>query len=135
MRWPAFRFKIRHLMIGVAVAALGLFHLRVLWGRADEIVYCQWSEDWRPWNLGHAVRVQLDADRSRAYNLTKEDVMDGLKPGRMVVDPREPPPPPGVVFGFRIYNDLVPYENIVLKANSDGVIVRLKDVAKVKIDW
>ena len=134
MRRPDFRFKIRHLMIGVAIAALGLFLLRAIRGTADEIICCQWSEDWRPWNLGHAVRVQLDVDRLRAYNLSKEDVMTALRPSRLV-GPKEPPPPPGVVFGIVVYKDPAAYGTIILKAYPDGTLVRLKDVAKVEVDW
>ena len=134
MRRTSLRFKIRLLLIGMAVAAVGLFCFRAAWGGADEIIDCQWSEDWRPWNLGHAIRVRPDVDRLRAFDLSEEDVMRSLEPSRMI-DPREPPPPPGVVFGFRVDKDPVPYGNIIVKSNPDGTIVRLKDVAKVKVDW
>jgi multidrug efflux pump subunit AcrB len=121
-------------LIGVAVAAVGLFLLRATWGTADEVILRQYSEDWRPWNRGHTLRVRLDIDRLRAYDLSKEDVMRALTPSRMV-DPKEPPAPPGVVFVTRVYKRLDQYENIILKANAEGDVVRLKDVAKVEFGW
>ena len=118
-------------MIGVAVAAVGLFLLRAIWGRADEIIVRQYSEDWRPWNRGHELRVRLDLDRLRANNLSKEDVMEALTPSSLG-DPKQVDPPPGVVFTKGSYRP-DQYENIVLKANAEGEILRLKDVAKIEI--
>jgi multidrug efflux pump subunit AcrB len=118
-------------MICVAVAAVGLFVFRVTWGRADEFIVLQYSEDWRPWNRGHAFRIRLDIDRLRANNLSKEDVMEALRPSTMI-DPKQVDPPPGVVFMTR-YVRPDRYENIILKADADGEIVRLKDVAKVEV--
>lgn len=83
-----------------------------------------------PWDRGDAVRVRLDVDRLRAYDLSKEDVMRALTPSG-VVDPREPLPPPGVVFD-RHLSGPEGYENVILKANAEGDVVRLKDVATVE---
>ena len=38
-RRPFSRLKIRHLMIGVAFAAVGVFLIRGAWGLADEVMY------------------------------------------------------------------------------------------------
>jgi hypothetical protein len=83
-----------------------------------------------PWNRGDAVRVRLDPERLRACGLSKEDVMRALTPSR-IVDPKEPLPPPGVVFITHPRPDQ--YENCIVKANAEGDIVRLKDVAKVEL--
>jgi hypothetical protein len=120
-------------MIGVAVAAVGLLVLRVSWGTAEVIVVRRYSKDWRPWNRGHEVRVRLDADRLRAYGLSKDDAMKALTPSRMV-DPQEPPPPPGVVFVTHRYGRPDQWENVILRVSPDGEsIVRIKDVAKVEV--
>lgn len=134
MRRPDLCFRVRHLMIGVAVAAVGSFSLRTIWGRADEIIVRQYSEDWRPWKRGREFRVRLDLERLRAHDLSREDVMKALGESRMI-DPSEPKradPPPGVVFMTR-YHRPDQYANIILKASPEGDIVRLKDVAKVGV--
>lgn len=130
---PDLRFRVRHLIISVAVAAGGLFLLRTTWGTAEEIIVRQYPEDWRPWNRGHAVRLRLDIDRLRAYNLCKEDVMQALKETR-IYSPKRVDPPPGVVFVTRL-DKPNQYENFVLKANPEGEIIWLKDVADVEVDW
>jgi hypothetical protein len=83
-----------------------------------------------PWNHGNAFQVRLDIDRLRACGLSKEDVMRALTPNSF--DPKASPRPPGVVFVTRLRKP-DQYENIILKANPDGVVVRLKDVAKVEL--
>jgi hypothetical protein len=122
-------------MIGVAVAAVGLFVLRATWIGSDEFIVRQYSGEWRPWNRGHGFRVRVDLDRLRAHGISKEDVMDALKPSGMVGSPgRVDPPPPGVVFMTR-YVTPDRYENIILKAIPEGDLVRLKDVAKIERSW
>jgi len=90
----------------------------------------QYSWDGHPGNRGDAIRVWLDRDRLLAYDLSQDDLMTALTPSG-TVDPQEPPPLPGVVFVSRLRKP-DQYENIVLKANAEGEIVRLKDVAKVE---
>lgn len=54
-----------------------------------------------------------------------------------MIDPSEPKrvdPPPGVVFLTHLYR-YGDYENIILSATPEGEIVRLKDVAKVEVEW
>jgi AcrB/AcrD/AcrF family len=136
MRRPELRLKIRHRVVSVAIAAVGLFLLRAICGMGEEVIIRQYSENWRPWNRGDTVRVRLDIDRLRAYDLSKDDVMKALGESRMV-DPSEPKrvdPPPGVVFVTRL-DKPDRYENIILKANAEGEIVRLRDVAKVEVGW
>jgi AcrB/AcrD/AcrF family len=133
MRRTDLQFGIRHLMIGVAVAAIGLFIFRATWDKTDEVIIRQYSKDWRPWNRGDAVRVRLNIDRLGAYHLSKDDVMRALTPSGWV-DPKVPPPPPGVVFDARLCTP-EQYEKVILKENADGEIIRLKDVAKVEFGW
>ena len=84
-----------------------------------------------PWNRGNAVQVRLDIDRLHAYGLSEADVMSALTTSG-TVDPKEPLPPPGVVFNRHLSRP-DQYENVILKANPEGDIVRLKDVAKVEL--
>jgi hypothetical protein len=51
-----------------------------------------------------------------------------------MVDPNEPPPPPGVVFVTHVYGKPSQWANIILKVRPDGEsIVRIKDVADVEV--
>jgi hypothetical protein len=133
MRRADFRLGIRHPLIGMAVAAACLFLLWGTWDKANEVIIRQYSSDWRPWNGGDEVRVRLDADRLRAHHLSKEDVIRALAPNG-IVDPNVPPAPIGVVFDTHLGTP-GQYENVILKADAEGEIVRLKDVAKVESGW
>jgi hypothetical protein len=82
-----------------------------------------------PWNRDEGVRVRLDADRLRAYNLSREGVVEALTPSGFV-DPKEPLPPTGVVFVKHLSRPEL-YENVILRADAEGNIVRLKDVGQV----
>jgi hypothetical protein len=122
-------------MIGVALAAVGLFVLQETWIRSDEFIVRQYSGEWRPWNRGHGFRVRVDMDRLRANGLSKEDVIYALTPSSLVGSPgRVDLPPPGVVFMTR-YVTPDQYENSILKATAEGEILRLKDVAKIERSW
>jgi hypothetical protein len=124
---------VRRFMIVAALAAVGLGLLRAAWDIAKELVICEYSEPWRPWNRGDAVRIRLDFGRLRTYDLSKDAVTRALEPSGLVGSRRRIEPP-GVVFATRIHQR-EQYENIILKANAEGEIVRLKYVAKVEVDW
>jgi multidrug efflux pump subunit AcrB len=49
-----------------------------------------------------------------------------------MVDPKEPPPPPGVVFSPHPRPEQ--FEEVILRANPEGEIVRLRDVGKIEAD-
>jgi len=123
-------------MIGVVVAAAGFTLVRATWDRADEFIVRQYSPDWRPWKRGEAIRVRLDLDRLRAFALSREDVMKAFAESRMIdpVQTKRADPPPGVVFVTRLAR-LDRNQNIILRANAQGEIIRLKDVAKVEVAW
>jgi|GEM_PF-5240883 len=92
----------------------------------------QYPEDPEPSNRDYTIRVRLDVGRLRTHDLTKEDVIKGLTEGCSIIgSPRPPEPPPGVVYFPRVIPDRV--ENLILKANPDGEIVRLRDVAKNEV--
>jgi multidrug efflux pump subunit AcrB len=87
-----------------------------------------------PWNHGDAIRVRLDIDRLRAYDLSSEDVMKAMSEASVIGSPRRVEPPPGVVFVRHLLRPKQ-YENLILRASAEGEIVRLKDVAKVEGGW
>ncbi len=87
------------------------------------------------------MRVWLNLDRMRAYNLSSDDVMKALGQQSMIGSPGRLGQATGktsqtveyVLTWVGRYNKPEQYENIILKANPDGEILRLKDVAKVEL--
>ena len=97
-----------------------------------------------PRNLGNrifAMRVWLDPERMRAYNLSSEDVMKALSEQSMIGSPGRLGQATGktsqskeyVLTYIGRYNKPDQYENIILKANPEGEILRLKDVGQVEL--
>src|SRR6476620_10007082 len=98
----------------------------------------------RPVNLGNrafAMRVWLKPDRMRAYNLSTEDVMKALAEQSVIGSPGRLGQATGKTSQSREYvltyvgryNKPDQYANIILKANPEGEILRLKDVAEVEL--
>jgi len=89
----------------------------------------------------YAMRVWLDLDRMRAYNLSSDDIMKSLGQQSMIGSPGRLGQATGktsqtveyVLTYVGRYNKPDQYENIILKANPDGEILRLKDVAKIEL--
>ncbi|MES1213265.1 MAG: efflux RND transporter permease subunit [Singulisphaera sp.] len=87
----------------------------------------------------YAMRVWLNLDRMRAYNIGAEDVMKAVGEQSMIGSPGRLGQATGrtsqtveyVLTWVGRYNKPEQYENIVLKANPDGEILRLKDVAEI----
>ncbi len=97
-----------------------------------------------PRNLGNrifAMRVWLNPDRMRAYNVSSEDVMKALSEQSMIGSPGRLGQATGktsqskeyVLTYIGRYNKPEQYANIILKANPDGEILRLKDVGEVEL--
>jgi HAE1 family hydrophobic/amphiphilic exporter-1 len=97
-----------------------------------------------PRNLGNrifAMRVWLDPDRMRAYKLSTEDVMKALSEQSMIGSPGRLGQATGktsqtkeyVLTYIGRYNKPEQYANIILKANPEGEILRLKDVGDVEL--
>ncbi|HMB03299.1 MAG TPA: efflux RND transporter permease subunit [Isosphaeraceae bacterium] len=89
----------------------------------------------------YAMRVWLKLDRMRAYNLSADDVMKALGQQSMIGSPGRLGQATGktsqtveyVLTYVGRYNKPDQYRNIILKANPDGEILRLKDVADVEL--
>src|SRR3984885_9888755 len=97
-----------------------------------------------PRNLGNrifAMRVWLNPDRMRAYNLSSEDVMKALQEQSVIGSPGRLGQATGkmsqskeyVLTYIGRYNKPDQYENIILKANPNGEILRVKDVGQVEL--
>src|SRR4029079_2638553 len=97
-----------------------------------------------PRNLGNRIfemRVWLDPDRMRAYNVSSEDVMKALSEQSMIGSPGRLGQATGKTSQTKEYvltyigrfNKPEQYADIILKANPDGEILRLKDVGEVEL--
>jgi HAE1 family hydrophobic/amphiphilic exporter-1 len=97
-----------------------------------------------PRNLGNrtfAMRVWLNPDRMRAYNISTEDVMKALAEQSVIGSPGRLGQATGKTSQSREYvltyigrfNKPEQYANIVLRANPDGEILKLKDVGEVEL--
>jgi HAE1 family hydrophobic/amphiphilic exporter-1 len=92
-------------------------------------------------NRAYAMRIFLDLERMRAYKVSAADVMKAVKEQSMIGSPGRLGQATGetsqaveyVLTWVGRYNKPEQYENIVLRANSDGEILRLKDVARVEL--
>jgi hydrophobic/amphiphilic exporter-1 (mainly G- bacteria), HAE1 family len=88
-----------------------------------------------------AMRVWLNLDRMRAYNVSADDVMKAVGAQSMIGSPGRLGQATGrtsqsveyVLTWVGRYNLPEQYEDIVLKANPDGEILRLKDVAEIEL--
>jgi HAE1 family hydrophobic/amphiphilic exporter-1 len=97
-----------------------------------------------PKNLGNrifAMRVWLDPERMRQRNLSAEDVMKALAEQSMIGSPGRTGQATGKMSQSKEYvltyigrfNRPEQYKNIVLRADPDGKILRLRDVADVEL--
>src|ERR1043165_1668391 len=89
----------------------------------------------------YAMRVWLNPDRMRAYNSSVEEVMQSLaeqsiigRPGRLGQSSGIAAQSLEYVLTYKgRYNKPEEYENIIVRANSEGEILKLKDVAEVEL--
>jgi HAE1 family hydrophobic/amphiphilic exporter-1 len=88
-----------------------------------------------------AMRLWLDPDRLAARNLTASDVVQALREQNVQVAAGSigsSPAPEGQTFQLsvraegRLY-DVGQFENVVVKAGSDGALVRVKDVGRAEL--
>src|SRR6478736_3209513 len=89
----------------------------------------------------YAMRVWLNPDRMRAYKISPDEVMEALsdqsiigKPGRIGRGDGDRAEALEYVLAYTDrFNDPKQYENVVIRANPNGEILRLKDVATVTL--
>lgn len=88
-----------------------------------------------------AIRVWLNPERMRAYNISAKDVLKSIdeqsvlaRPGRVGLSSGKTAQSQEYVFTYKgWYNTPEQYNEIILRANADGEILKLKDVAKVEV--
>lgn len=91
-------------------------------------------------NRAYAMRIWLNPDRMRAYNVSTEEVMKAIdeqsvigRPGRTGQATGKTAQSLEYVLTYQgRYNEPKQYEDIILRANPDGEALRLKDVAEVE---
>lgn len=89
----------------------------------------------------YAMRVWLNPDRMRAYKVSPDEVMEALndqsiigKPGRIGRgDSKQAEALEYVLTYSDRFNDPKQYENVIIRANANGEMLRLKDVATVSL--
>ncbi|NDA63599.1 MAG: efflux RND transporter permease subunit, partial [Chitinophagia bacterium] len=89
----------------------------------------------------YAMRVWLNPDRMRAYNISPDEVMEALsdqsiigKPGRIGRGDGQRAEALEYVLAYSDrFNDPKQYENVIIKSNPKGENLRLKDIASVAL--
>lgn len=90
----------------------------------------------------YAMRIWLNPDRMRAYNVSTDDVMEAIAEQSIIARPGRIGQSSGktaqsleyVLIYEGQYNQPEQYANIIIRANSDGEILYLKDIAKVELN-
>lgn len=88
----------------------------------------------------YAMRIWLKPDRMRAYNVSSEEVMKALEeqsiigsPGRLGQSSGKKSQSLEYVLTYQgRYSEPEQYENVIIRANAEGEILRLKDIASVE---
>ena len=89
----------------------------------------------------YAMRVWLKPDRMRAYNISTEEVLEALeqqsvigRPGRLGQASGKKAQSLEYVLTYKgRFNMPEEYNNIIVKANAEGEILKLKDIAEVEL--
>lgn len=90
---------------------------------------------------GYAMRVWLKPDRMRAYNVSVDEVMEALgeqsvigSPGRLGRSDGKRSQSLEYVLTYEgRYSEPDQYKNVIIRANPDGEILYLKDIAEVEL--
>ena len=88
-----------------------------------------------------AIRVWLNPDRMRAYNISADEVLKAIdeqsvlaRPGRVGLSSGKTAQSQEYVFTYKgWYNTPEQYDDIIVKATADGEMLKLKDVAQVEV--
>ncbi|QNF35144.1 efflux RND transporter permease subunit [Adhaeribacter swui] len=89
----------------------------------------------------YAMRIWLNPDRMRAYNISVEEVMKALgeqsiigRPGRLGQSSGIAAQSLEYVLTYKgRYNEPKEYENVIVRANAEGESIHLKDIATVEL--
>ncbi len=89
----------------------------------------------------YAMRIWLNPDRMRAYDISTDEVMEALQEQSIIGRPGRLGRSSGIkaqsleyVLTYKgRYNEAEQYEDILVRANSEGESVHLRDIAKVEL--
>lgn len=86
----------------------------------------------------YAMRVWLNPGKLAAYNLTPQEVMEAINHQNLEAAPGKFGEGSPMAFEYTIkykgkLNEEMDYENIVIRAENGGKVLRLKDIAKVEL--
>lgn len=89
----------------------------------------------------YAMRIWLKPDRMRAYNISTEEVMEAIdeqsvigRPGRLGQSSGKTAQSLEYVLTYKgRYNKPEEYGDIIIRANAEGEVLKLKDVAEVEL--
>jgi HAE1 family hydrophobic/amphiphilic exporter-1 len=89
----------------------------------------------------YAMRVWLKPDRMRAYNISAEEVLEAMEDQSILARPGRIGQSSGMtsqsleyVLTYQDrYNEPEQYEDIIIRANEEGEIIQLKDIADIKL--
>ena len=90
-------------------------------------------------NREYAMRVWLNPAQMATYNVTPNEVMAAIQDKSLEAAPGKFGEQSQEAFEYVIkykgkFNKSEDYENIIIRANADGSVLRLKDVARVKFE-
>jgi HAE1 family hydrophobic/amphiphilic exporter-1 len=88
-----------------------------------------------------AIRVWLNPERMRAYKVSAEEVLEAIdeqsvlaRPGRVGLSSGKTAQSQEYVFTYKgWYNKPEQYQDIVIRANANGEILKLKDIGEVEV--
>ncbi|MFT7345170.1 MAG: HAE1 family hydrophobic/amphiphilic exporter-1, partial [Lentimonas sp.] len=92
-------------------------------------------------NRQYAMRVWLKPDRMRAYNIAADEVMKAMEEQSIIGRPGRLGQSSGInaqsleyvlIYQDR-YNEPKQYEEIIIRANEEGELIKLKDIAEVEL--
>lgn len=89
----------------------------------------------------YAMRVWLKPDRMRAYNISAEEVLEAMDEQSVIARPGRLGQSSGIqaqaleyVLNYKgRYNKPEEYENIIIRSNEEGELIKLKDIATVEL--
>ncbi len=89
----------------------------------------------------YAMRIWLKPDRMRAYNISAEEIMEALSdqsvigsPGRIGRSDGKRSESLEYVLSYKgRFNEKAEYDNVILRSNPNGEILRLKEVANIEL--
>lgn len=89
----------------------------------------------------YAMRVWLKPDRMRAYNISAEEVLEAMNEQSVIARPGRLGQSSGIkaqsleyVLNYKgRFNKPEEYENIIIRSNDEGELIKLKDIANVEL--